>query len=38
MEPEVALQASQEPYTGLYPEPDWSNPYHTIQNIRYSNY
>jgi hypothetical protein len=38
MEPEIALQSSQKFYTGLYPEPDRSNPYHTIQNIHYSNY
>jgi hypothetical protein len=30
MEPEGSLPRSQEPSTGLYSEPDQSNPYHTI--------
>jgi hypothetical protein len=30
MEPEGSLQCSQEHSTGPYPEPDESNPYHSI--------
>jgi hypothetical protein len=28
MEPEGSLPGSQEPSTGLYPDPDRANPYH----------
>jgi hypothetical protein len=30
MEPEGPILCSQEPSTGLYPDPDQSNPYHPI--------
>jgi hypothetical protein len=30
MEPEGSLPCSQKPFTGLYPEPDKSKPYHLI--------
>jgi hypothetical protein len=30
MESEGSLPCSQEPYTGLYPEPDQYSPYHPI--------
>jgi hypothetical protein len=33
MEPDVSLPCSQKPYTGTYPEPDRSNPYHPILSI-----
>jgi hypothetical protein len=33
MEPESLLQLSQEPSTGLNPEPDESNPYHPIRSL-----
>jgi hypothetical protein len=33
MEPEGSLLCSQEPSTGLYPEPDQSNPYHRILSL-----
>jgi hypothetical protein len=34
MEPEVSLPYSQEPYTGSYPEPDESSPYHPILSLQ----
>jgi hypothetical protein len=30
MEPDSSLPGSQEPSTGLYPEPDQPGPYHSI--------
>jgi hypothetical protein len=37
MEPEGSLLRSQEPFTGSYPEPDRSNPYHPILSKIYFN-
>jgi hypothetical protein len=34
MEPEGSLPCSQGPFTGPYPEPDQSSPYHTILSLR----
>jgi hypothetical protein len=34
MEPESSLPRSQEPSTGPYPQPDRSNPYHTVADSR----
>jgi hypothetical protein len=33
MEPEGSLLCSQEPSTGLYPEPDQSSPYDLILSL-----
>jgi hypothetical protein len=33
MEPEGSLPPSQEPSTGPYPQPDWSNPHHLILTL-----
>jgi hypothetical protein len=35
MEPEGSLRYSQEPSTGPYPEPDKSNPIHSIPSYLY---
>jgi hypothetical protein len=40
MEPESSLPRSKEPFTGPYPEPDRSNPYHPIlssKHVRFRN-
>jgi hypothetical protein len=33
MEPEGSLMRPQEPSTGPYPKPDWSNPYDPILSL-----
>jgi hypothetical protein len=34
MEPEGSLPCSKKPFTGPYPEPDQSGPYHLILSLR----